>query len=199
LKKLMLLAAMLAMVLAVAAPAVAQQGGDQYSVNVANAVNNCAQYFEQNQVAVQENDIDQEADQYAAAAQILTAVNDNVYVDDGDVIAEVAGAQYQTQVGNVAAPVQAVNQEGAAAQYCTAIANAFTIQYQNNVSETVDAGTTTGTTAGTTGGTTTGGTSGGTTSGGAAPLPATGGFSLLALGAGALLVGGGLVARRVIR
>ncbi len=192
-RKFVLLAAMLAMVLAVAAPALAQQGGDQYSVNVANAVNDCDQYFEQNQVAVQENDIDQEADQYAAAAQILTAVNDNVYVDDGDVIAEVAGAQYQTQVGNVAAPVQAVNQEGAAAQYCTAIANAFTIQYQNNVTEE----TTTGGTP--TGGTSGGGSSGGGTTSGGGALPATGVFSLLALGAGALLVGGGLVARRVIR
>ena len=129
----MMLAAMLAMVLVAAAPALAQQGGDQYSVNVANAVNDCNQYFEQNQVAIQENDIDQEADQYAAAAQILTAVNDDIKVDDeGNVIAAVAGNQYQTQVGNVAAPVQAVNQEGEANQYCDAEANAVTIQGQNN-------------------------------------------------------------------
>jgi LPXTG-motif cell wall-anchored protein len=30
-------------------------------------------------------------------------------------------------------------------------------------------------------------------------LPATGGLSLIALGAGALLVGGGLLARRIIK
>ncbi len=110
----MLLAAMLAMVLAVAAPALAQQGGDQYSVNVANAVNNCAQYFEQNQVAVQENDIDQDADQDLAQAQeVISAVaaGDDIIVDDEGVVAVAAeGAQYAAQIGNVAAPVQAVNQ-----------------------------------------------------------------------------------------
>ena len=135
-KKLMLLAAMLAMVLAVAAPAVAQQGGDQYSVNVANAVNNCAQYFEQNQVAVQENDIDQDADQDLAQEQAVIAAvlaGDDIIADDGGVVAALAaGAQYGLQVGNVAVPIQAVNQEGEANQYCTAIANAGTIQYQNN-------------------------------------------------------------------
>ncbi len=69
-RKLMLVAAMLAMVLAVAIPAMAaRQGGNQESVNVANAVNNCSQYFEQNQVAVQ--NVEQEADQYALAFQFL--------------------------------------------------------------------------------------------------------------------------------
>ena len=89
-RKLMLLAAMLAMVLAVAAPAVAQQGGDQYSVNVANAVNNCAQYFEQNQVAVQENDIDQDADQNLEQAQATiaaVAAADDIIVDYEGVVA----------------------------------------------------------------------------------------------------------------
>ena len=122
----MLLAAMLAMVLAVAMPAVAahrgsHQGGDQESVNVANAANECSQYFEQNQAAYQENDIYQEADQFAAALQYVNA-------DGGDA----EGNQYQLQVGNVAVPIQAVNQEGEANQYCDAEANALTIQYQNN-------------------------------------------------------------------
>ena len=44
-----------------------------------------------------------------------------------------------------------------------------------------------------------GGGAGGAAGGGAAQLPRTGGASLLALGAGALLVGGGLVARRIVR
>ena len=129
-KKLMLLAAMLAMVLAVAVPALAahggyHQGGDQESVNVAAAVNDCDQYFEQNQIAVQENYIDQEADQYALAAQFVEA--EAIF---GDAAAE--GNQYQTQVGNVAVPIQAVNQEGAAEQNCAALATAITLQYQNN-------------------------------------------------------------------
>ena len=129
-KKLMLLAAMLAMVLAVAVPALAahggyHQGGDQESVNVAAAVNDCDQYFEQNQAALQVNYIDQEADQYALALQYVEA--EAIF---GDAAAE--GNQFQTQVGNVAVPIQAVNQEGAAEQNCAALANAGTIQYQNN-------------------------------------------------------------------
>ena len=103
----MLLAAMLAMVLAVTIPAVANsQGGNQESVNVANAENNCTQNFEQNQVAYQNNDIYQEADQYALALQAVIAANvalDDLIADDGSlVLAAAQGNQYQTQVGNVA-------------------------------------------------------------------------------------------------
>ena len=133
-KKLMLLAAMLAMVLAVAVPALAahggyHQGGDQESLNIAAAVNECDQYFEQNQAALQVNYIDQEADQYAAALQYVVAANIGTY---GDALAAAEGNQNQTQVGNVAVPIQAVNQEGAAEQNCAALANAITLQYQNN-------------------------------------------------------------------
>ncbi len=136
-KKLMMLAAMLAMVLAVAIPAVAQQGGDQESVNVANAENNCVQDFEQNQVAVQENNIYQDADQnleqFSIAAALALAGDDLIVDDEGNLIVAAESANYAAQVGNVAVPVQYVNQEGAAEQNCVAVANAGTIQYQNNV------------------------------------------------------------------
>ena len=132
----MMLAAMLAMVLAVTIPAVAQQGGDQESINVANAENNCVQDFEQNQVAVQENDIYQDADQNLeqfSIAAALALAGDLLVVDDESALVVAAESnQYAAQVGNVAVPVQAVNQEGVAVQDCYAEANAGTIQYQNN-------------------------------------------------------------------
>ena len=130
------LAIMAALVALSAVPAFAQQGGDQVAYTTAVAVNDADQYFEQNQVAVQVNDIDQvavqesEQNQFVAAAVIA---GDDIVVDDGSALVVAAeGNQYNTQVGNVAVPIQAVNQEGAAAQYCDAEANALTIQYQNN-------------------------------------------------------------------
>ncbi len=128
---------MLAMVLAVAVPALAQQGGDQTSVNTAEAVNDCDQSFEQNQVAIQANDIDQDVDQdidqYQANVAILSG--DVSASDDSAVIVAQQGNQSATQYGAVAIPVQNVEQSGAAAQGCEANALAVTLQYQQNIFE----------------------------------------------------------------
>ena len=141
-KKLMVLAATLALAIAAAVPALGlQQGGPQDSTNVANAVNDCEQYFEQNQVAVQ--DVDQYSTQLAALEQYIDADIDIdavqlAFADDGDasnaITVDVTGEQSVDQVGNVAAPVQYVNQDGAQEQYCAALADAyaFTLQDQNN-------------------------------------------------------------------
>ena len=140
-RKLVLLAAMLAMVLLVAAPALAQQGGGQYATNIANAVNECAQNLEQS--AEQNNDIDQYNQQ--ALAQLADVDVDDIAVaqladvDGEDAEADltatidVGNAQYALQVGNVAAPVQDVTQVGVQGQDCSAEADAFTFQFQRNL------------------------------------------------------------------
>ena len=152
LRKVMLLAALLAMVLAAAAPAFAQTavGGDaailQYSCN-----------------------------------QIQAAVN----------------AQYQAGEGTgaVAGAAQSlgINQNQVLACFGTAVA-----AQQSTINVNTADGAKKGTaTAGGGGGGGGGGGSASAAAGGA--LPETGGASLIALGAGALLVAGGLLARRIVR
>ncbi len=144
-KKIMLLAAMLAMVLAAAAPALAQTavGGDtavlQYSCD-----------------------------------QIQAAVNTQYQAGEG--VGAVAGAAQSLGVDQQ--QVLACFGTAAAAQDSTIIVD----------------GTATATAGGGGGG---GGGSASAAAGGA--LPSTGGASLIALGAGALLVAGGLLARRIVR
>jgi hypothetical protein len=146
LKKVMLLAAMLAMVLAAAAPALAQTavGGDtailQYSCD-----------------------------------QIQAAVNTQYQAGEGT--GAVAGA----------AQSLGIDQQQVLACFGTAAA-------AQDVVVNVD-GTATSTAGGGGGGG--GGGSASAAAGGA--LPSTGGASLIALGAGALLVAGGLLARRIVR
>ncbi len=159
-KKVMLLAAMLAMVLAAAAPSFAQTaaGGDvavlQYSCDqIQAAVNTQYQAGEGTGAvagAAQSLGIDQQ--QVLACFGTAAALQDstvNVNVDDG-----------------------------------TAHAKKGTVHAKK--------GTSTSTAKG--GG---GGGSASAAAGGA--LPSTGGASLIALGAGALLVAGGLLARRIVR
>ena len=140
----MLLAAMLAMVLAAAAPALAQTatGGD---------------------VAVLQYSCD----------QIQAAVN--TQYQNGEGTGAVAGA----------AQSLGVTQQQVLACFGTAAAA------QNS---TININTATASAGGGGGG---GGGSASAAAGGA--LPSTGGASLIALGAGALLVAGGLLARRIVR
>ena len=162
-KKVMLLAAMLAMVLAAAAPAVAQTaaGGDvavlQYSCNqIQAAVNTQYQQGEGAGAvagAAQSLGIDQQ--QVLACFGTAAALQDSVINVDGD--------------------------DG------TAHAKKGTAHAKK--------GTSTSTAGGGGGGG--GGGSAASAAGGA--LPSTGGASLIALGAGALLVAGGLLARRIVR
>jgi hypothetical protein len=143
----MLLAAMLAMVLAAAAPALAQTavGGDtavlQYSCD-----------------------------------QIQAAVNTQYQAGEG--VGAVAGA----------AQSLGIDQQQVLACFGTAAAaQDSTIIVDGTASATASAG----------GGGGGGGGSASAAAGGA--LPSTGGASLIALGAGALLVAGGLLARRIVR
>jgi hypothetical protein len=161
LRKVMLLAAVMAMVLAAAAPAFAQ----------ATAVGGSVQYVDCDQI------------QAAATGQYNT---DNAQELAG--IAQELGVS-QNQVlaclDSIAAgeDVNINTADGTAAPKGTAHAK----------------GTATATAAGTAaaGGGGGGGGSASAAAGGA--LPPTGGASLIALGAGALLVAGGLLARRIVR
>jgi hypothetical protein len=152
LKRLMLLAAMVAMVLAAAVPALAQTVTQTGSGNVA-----CVQTAIQQEVGKDQVAISQYGDATNINIQAI-AQSCNVTV-----------AQVNTVAANVAsaasAPSAGQYQPAAAAQY----------QYSSpSASPSASASA-------------------------AAELPPTGGSSLIALGAGVLLVAGGLLARRIVR
>ena len=165
-KKVMLLAAMLAMVLAAAAPALSQTaaGGDvavlQYSCDqIQAAVNTQYQAGEGTGAvagAAQSLGIDQQ--QVLACFGTAAALQDSTVIVDGD-----------------------DGKKG------TAHAKKGTVHAKKGTASAGGGGTAGGG----------GGGSAATAAGGA--LPDTGGASLIALGAGALLVAGGLLARRIVR
>ena len=150
-KKVMLLAALLAMVLAAAAPAFAQTatGGN---------------------VAVLQYSCD----------QIQAAVNTQYQNGDG--------------TGAVAGAAQSLGVEQQQVLACFGTANAA-----QNSTINADPSNTATATASAAGGGGSGGGGGAAASAAGGSLPSTGGASLIALGAGALLVAGGLLARRIIR
>src|SRR5215207_10579804 len=159
LRKVMLLAAVMAMVLAAAAPAFAQ----------ASAVGGSVQYVDCDQIQ----------------AAVTGQYNTDNQQDLAGVAQELGVEQNQVLacVGSIAAgeDVNINTAAGTAAAKGTAHAK------------------------GTAGATATAGGGGGGGGGGSASaaaggaLPSTGGASLIALGAGALLVAGGLLARRIVR
>jgi len=157
LKKVMLLAAMLAMVLAVAVPALAQTAvvGQEC---VQSAVN-------------QETGKDQTAvSQYGDATNInIQAISQQCNVTVAQVTAAVASTP------GVAASTAQYNAPAAA-------------QYQYSASATASASASATASA-----------SASASTAPATELPSTGGSSLIALGAGVLLVAGGLLARRIVR
>jgi hypothetical protein len=159
----MLLAAVMAMVLAAAAPAFAQ----------ANAVGGSVQYVDCDQI------------QAAATGQY----NTNNQQDLAGVAQELGVSQNQVLacLGSIAAGRDVNINTASAASAATATA-------------TAKGGGGGGGSASAGGG---GGGGGGSASAASAAaggsLPSTGGASLLALGAGALLVAGGLLARRIVR
>jgi hypothetical protein len=162
----MLLAAVMAMVLAAAAPAFAQ----------ANAVGGSVQYVD--------------CDQIQAAA--TTQYNTNNQQDLAGIAQELGVSQNQVLacLDSIAAG-RDVNINTASAATSTATAKA---------TSTAKAGKAGGGTATASAGGGGGGGGGGSASAAAGgALPPTGGASLLALGAGALLVAGGLLARRIVR
>jgi hypothetical protein len=153
LKRLMLLAAMVAMVLAAAVPALAQTVTQTGNGNVA-----CVQTAIQQEVGKDQVAISQYGDATNINIQAI-AQSCNVTV-----------AQVNTVAANVASAASAPS----AGQYQPAAA-----QYQYS-SPSPSASASASASA-------------------AAELPPTGGSSLIALGAGVLLVAGGLLARRIVR
>ena len=146
-KKVMLLAAMLAMVLAAAVPALAQ-GADQAAAVVQEGNGNVA--CVQQAANVENNKV--QINQYG----------DNVNIQAIAQQCNITVAQVNTVLAEVTSAPAAVQYEAAAAQY----------QYSASASASASA---------------------------APELPETGGSSLIALGAGVLLVAGGLLARRIVR
>jgi LPXTG-motif cell wall-anchored protein len=165
LRKVMLLAAMVAMVLAAAAPALAQQiGGDQGPVGGEDAV--------------------QAGDnvQYAAVCQNIIGAFDASAAQAG-----FSGAAAFAEENAAAVSEVAQNQNVSVSQVNECL-NAFFASVDPTASSTASSTASATATAG--------------AAATATVLPSTGGFvpsSALALGAGALLVAGGLLARRIIR
>ncbi|HSK98807.1 MAG TPA: hypothetical protein VK869_00585, partial [Rubrobacteraceae bacterium] len=154
----MLLAAMLAMVLAAAAPAFAQAVGGDVDV----------QYVDCSQV------------QAAAAAQ-----GQYGDADAGDVASAAAIAQ---ELNITQEQVNACLEGVAAGGDITVEGDDGTAAAAASASAAAAAGAAAG-----------GAAAGGSAAAAGGALPETGGASLLALGAGALLVAGGLLARRIVR
>jgi hypothetical protein len=141
----------------------------------------------------------------AAAAPAFaqaTATGGNVEYADCDQVQAAANTQYANDTGNLAAIAadQGITQEQVLACLDSAAAGDITTNV-NVASAGGSAGVHTVVASGSAGG----GGGGGTAAAGSASvaaggaLPDTGGASLFALGAGALLVAGGLLARRIVR
>jgi hypothetical protein len=211
-RKVMLLAAMLAMALAAAAPAFGQgfvnQEADQFGVvddSVCSQVFNIAvqQYNAGDQVAVA--DADAFAD--ASAGPFGTAVAAAVANANAANIANAAGIDVDTVnvcLNNFATVTPTAKKT--VTPKATAHAKKKVVWIKGKKFWVVDGKTVTATASATASATAKvaaqvqyGGGGAGGGGGGGTTLPETGGASLLALGAGALLVGGGLVARRLIR
>ncbi|MDX5895031.1 hypothetical protein [Rubrobacter radiotolerans] len=180
----MLLGAMLAMVLTVAAPAVAQDDGDDNSVN--DSFNTNVQYQEQNcSVIIEQYNQAIAGDAIAsgdgAVAATAAAVNAPISVvqncvQAGDDAAGVVGGGAVAVPGDDGDDVY-YSKDGEVVYYDEADDAYYTesgeVVYE--VYSSADA------------------------SAAYSVLPDTGGASLIALGAGALLVAGGLLARRIVR
>jgi hypothetical protein len=170
LKKVMLLAAVMAMVMAAAVPALAQtvtQAGDGSIACVQTAV-------QQNNVIG--NNISNENAQAVAqecnisVTQVNTAVSKYLNVDKGKVVKYQYSSATASASAKAPAAVQYKYSAPAAAQYEYKYSAPAAVQYQYSSASAAPAA-----------------------------LPSTGGASLIALGAGVLLVAGGLLARRIVR
>lgn len=154
----MLVAAMLAMVLVAAAPALAQDNAVAGDVQIQDSV--CTQVID------------------AAGGQANLGSSDAVSGDIGSAAASEIAQQLGVSVETVQNCLQAggdINvEQGATTTVTGAEESAAAAQYAEG-----------------------GAAAGGAAAGGV--LPETGGASLIALGAGALLVAGGLLARRIVR
>ena len=160
-RKVMLLAAMLAMVLAAAAPALAQ-------VTVAGDDNTAAQYVDCSQVQAALGV--QYGDDSAAVDESIAGAADELGITQNQVnacLGEVSDVnQGEDNVGDVVVGSVAAGDDGSASAATAGPASVAGSASAAAATETP---------------------------------PETGGASLLALGAGALLVAGGLLARRIVR
>ena len=160
-RKIVLLAAMLAMVLVAAMPALAQD----------------------TDVVGDENVVTNEGDdtQYNAVCQ-------NIIGSIGDITQNQSGAADSIAIEDSAAVAEVAQEQGVTVEQVNECLNNFDADADGFVHvDEIVTGTVTATVV-----------SGGGAAA-AAVLPATGGASLFALGAGALLVVGGLLARRIVR
>ncbi len=196
-RKVMLLAAMMAMVLAAAAPALGQgsvnQSANQFGVvddSVCSQVYNIA--VQQYNAGDQTANADAFADADATAGAFGTAAAAAVAAANAANIANAAGINVDT----VNVCLNNFTTVTPTAKTVTPTAKTVTPKATVHAKKTVTATATAKVAAQVQYGGGGGGAGGG---GGGAMLPETGGASLLALGAGALLVGGGLVARRIAR
>jgi hypothetical protein len=203
-RKVMLLAAMLAMALAAAAPAFGQVGAVNQESNQFGVVNDsvCSQVYN---IAVQQYN----AGDQTAAAGAIAAAGASAGPFGNATAAAIAGANAANIANAVGIDVNTVNVclndfttiAGKDQYKKTVTPTAKTVYPKKTVTpkatvypkKTVTATATASATATAYSGGGDGGGDGGYT------LPETGGASLLALGAGALLVGGGLLARRIAR
>jgi hypothetical protein len=166
LRKVMLVAAMLAMVLVAAAPALAQ----------ANAVAGDVQV------------------QYQECTQLIQALGEQgQYGDAGAVSGDIGSASAAEIAQELGISVEAVQNCLQAGGDINVTEGGVQVVLPSGETVTVPSGAAAG-----------GAAAGGAAAGGAAAatggvLPETGGASLIALGAGALLVAGGLLARRIVR
>ena len=185
-KKLMLLAAMLAMVLAAAAPAFAQITNEPDVSTGANSnLAFCQNLFNQNDLTVV-----QVADQNIEQDQTAVVVPIGVAANVGGVVIGDQNAEVNQDVAISQEAQQELNQTGISnevAQDCAATINVTGPRAAAAAPAAAAAAAAAP------------GAAAAAAPAARAALPATGGASLIALGAGALLVAGGLVARRVIR
>ncbi|MGB3681045.1 MAG: hypothetical protein WA990_01025 [Rubrobacteraceae bacterium] len=188
-RKLMLLAAMLAMVLVAAAPALAQDAtaGDDGTATGGDVTTTDTQY--QNQTA-------------AIVQDCRTYVNNAQYGDaGGDIVTgiNVTGAQCQAIINQVQAGEDAnsavnavLGTDGTGGEV---VDDSGVVVYENGVDD--DADGVVDEADGSEEAAVVAEADAGADAGAVTTLPDTGGASLFTLGAGALLVGGGLLARRI--
>src|SRR5215204_7659819 len=190
----MLLAAILAMVLAAAAPAFAQASVDLGEDDAGDNQYNTGQQNEQNTVvqdSICTNVNNAAANQYEGGDQAAAA-------EAGDVIGDTNSAASAANIANALGLTQA--QVNACLNQVNATSSASPVASVPSVAPSASAPQGGGGGGGGGGGTASAAGGGGSASAAAGgELPSTGGSSLFALGAGALLVAGGLLARRIVR
>jgi hypothetical protein len=159
----MLLAAMLAMVLAAAAPAFAQAVGGDVSVQYVDCSQVQAAAAAQGQYGDASADADASADDFgsAANADAVASIAQELGITQAQVNACLGGIGNNNGGGTTTVTVSASGSSSASSSTASASSSSASAS--------------------------------------SSTLPDTGGASLFALGAGALLVAGGLLARRIVR